>query len=231
MEQNPLEQEKTNKAEIAIALEELRLKVGNIFDDKTIFEEGVDKLSVQLDYLQKNGFISNKEKIIEDFRKCLEITNREEFTSCFVELFKPILLLKFSHPHFFEKMQREIQLDGQVKLSEVLVGEISEKEAQIHLATARELIKEEGMGNFKKEVENGLIKLAEIIKDNNSIEKVTATSWIVAKNPMLLEKLGFIIIGEISKEEKEGEEFKDEKRPVARAFMNREDFLNKYNKN
>ena len=99
--------------------------------------------------------------------------------------------------------------------------------AHIHLATAKELIKERGIVNFKGEIINGLKKLAEIVKSDEKIKEIWAASWIVAKNPLILERLGFAVVGEISEEEKR-EHFSDEKRPVAKAFMTREDLLAKY---
>src|SRR3989344_1428111 len=114
---------------------------------------------------------------------------------------EPLIVLRVTRAEIFERMHRENALssDGNTKLSEVLYAglrEGSKKDIEIHLASATEFIKEKGIGNFKKEVESGLVKLAEIIKSDPNIERISAVSWIVAKNPLLLRKLGFTIVGE-----------------------------------
>jgi len=145
---------------------------------------------------------------------------------------EPIVALRINQSKIFEKVQREntINSNGNLKLSEVLYTSLNEQnknEIFIHLAPAEEFIKENGIANLKKEVEKGLAKLAEIVESNKNIEKITATSWIVAKNPLILERLGFTVVGEISEKERM-EDFNNEKRPVAKAFIERSDFLARY---
>ena len=157
-----------------------------------------------------------------------------------LKVLEPIIILQATKPEILEKIEKEnekvqreeiLNGDGNLKLSEVLYSGINgehENEAEIHLAPANEFIKEKGIGVFKNEIESGLKKLATIIKSNNNIEKVSAVSWIVAKNPVLLESLGFTIIGEISEEEKRQKNYIGDNRPIARASMKREDFLARY---
>lgn len=74
---------------------------------------------------------------------------------------------------------------------------------------------------------DGLKNLAIIVASNPEIDKVTASSWMVARFPRQIKKLGFEIMGPISEEFRK-EHFKDEKRPVHWAMMTREEFLAKY---
>lgn len=76
-------------------------------------------------------------------------------------------------------------------------------------------------------VEDGLRKLALMMLDNPKIQKITAISWIVAMHPRTIKKMGFTIEGPISKKTRDLY-FKNEERPISKAVMYREDFLNKY---
>ena len=73
----------------------------------------------------------------------------------------------------------------------------------------------------------GLRKLAVIIKSKPEINKISATSWIVARHPRSIQKLGFTIKGPISEEFRQ-KHFKDEERPVHYSEMSREEFLTRY---
>jgi len=55
-----------------------------------------------------------------------------------------------------------------------------------------------------------------------NIEKITATSWLVA-SPRKLERLGFTIEGEISEEER-NKHFKNDNRKIVKASMERKKF-------
>jgi hypothetical protein len=231
MEKNPVEQQ---NIKISAIKEEMRGNLGRLYDNREKeLNNRIDDFISKLESLQKNGVAFDKEGIINGLRESADIKDREVFISHLIKILEPIIIIQATQPKVIEQVQRENTINGpdNLKLSEVLYMSINgqnEKEAEIHLAPATELIKQDGIGNFRKEVENGLKKLAEIIKTNDNIEKITATSWIVAKNPSLLERLGFTVIGEISKEEREQENYRDEKRPIAKAFMKREDFLFKY---
>ncbi|HBB43816.1 MAG TPA: hypothetical protein DCZ83_00235 [Candidatus Yonathbacteria bacterium] len=233
MEKNPLEQRLSidTSAIRDAAREELGQSFDNNFGDKEKMEDRFESLLFKMDLLQKSGAVLNKEETVRGLKESFNIKDKEVFVNYLLQVLDPIIMLRATQPDVFESVQREANLNnsGYLKLSEVLHFGLDGEEAQLHLAPSAELIKESGTGNFKKEVENGLEKLAEIIKSINKIKEIVATSWIVAKNPRLLEKLGFTIVGEISKEEKE-KLFPDEKRTIAKAFMTREEFLARYGK-
>ena len=114
-------------------------------------------------------------------------------------------------------------------LSETLAFGVSEGMAHIHLAPSSAL----GIAALRADVEAGLRELARRLRDDEEFTDVTSvkgTSWIVAKNPRLLERLGFTIDGPIS-EEIRAAHFAEESRPVAAAHMDRDDFLARYGTN
>lgn len=231
MEQNPLEQQ---RIKIEETKNEMRRELGRLFDNRGDLEKRIDDFAHKLEVFQKNGLVFDREGILKGLDESKEIKDREEFIVFLSKLLEPLVVSKFTQPGIFEKTQREfiIESGGSIKLSEILYTSLSEMNNQglaIHLAPAAELIKEKGIGNFKKEIENGLIKLAEIVEEDPKIERIDAVSWIVAKNPSLLKRLGFTIVGEIPQEMKK-KNFNDEARPVAAAFMSRDELLARYGK-
>jgi len=241
MEKSPINQQ---NLKIDVIKDETKVSLGHLFDNKEKeLNNRIDNFILKLEFLEKNGVALNKEQIINGVRESAYIKDREVFISHLLKVLEPIITIQAAQPEIKEILEREnekvqrdeiLSEDGNLKLSEVLYSGINgehKNEAEIHLAPATEFIKEKGIGVFKNEIENGLKKLATIIKSDNNIEKVSAVSWIVAKNPALLESLGFTIIGEISEEEKKQENYIGGNRPIARASMKREDFLVRYDTN
>jgi hypothetical protein len=207
----------------------MRVRFERFFEDKENYENRINIFILQLDIFEKNGLLLNKEEVIKGLKESINIQDKETFVLHLLNILGPITELKITQSDIFERTEREaiVSSPNNTRLSEVLYANFEKDRAFIHLAPATELIKKEGLGNFKKEVEIGLNKLAEIIKVNDKIKEIWAISWIVAKNPVLLEGLGFTIVGPIPQEERD-EHFSEETRPVAKAFMTREDFLAKY---
>lgn len=113
-----------------------------------------------------------------------------------------------------------------IPLSEALAFGTHGTTAHIHLAPASSL----GIAKLRADVDTGLRELARRLQEEpelQAIQTVEASSWIVAKNPRLIERLGFTVDGLISEEVRE-RYFHEESRPVASAHMSREDLLERY---
>jgi hypothetical protein len=95
--------------------------------------------------------------------------------------------------------------------------------AIIHVAPKGDL----KLGAVIKAFRDGLKELARQVREDERIKEIQATSWIVASNPGLLEKVGFVVEGAID-EKMKTEHFSDENRPVSWAHMSRKAFLDKY---
>ena len=236
MEQPALKKNKNNE-KLEEYRKELREKCIAIFNDKEKLKRVVANVDGRLETFKEYGFSIEKDKIVADVQKAVGAKDAEAFAGSFLKAVEPYLIL-ISDEKVSDLMRKAdedarrkeiFNEDGNFKLSEVLYAGAGKNEAQIHLAPSAELIKEKGLAFFKNEVKIGLKKLAENIRLYPEIKKITATSWIVGKNPALLEDLGFTVIGGISEEEKE-KHFKDETRPIAKAFISREDLLEKYAK-
>jgi len=238
MESNPFEQQ-NNK--IAVAKEELKKNLSNIFDEgETKFISKIDNFILQMEDLQKVGLVFNKEEIINGLIESIRIKEKEEFVTYLSKILEPILILKITQASVIEKAEKQTELENgikerefimndpsNIKLSEVLYSDLGKKEAHIHLAPSRDFMTREKIEDFDLEIKNGLKNLAKIIEPMKNIENIVATSWIVSKSPKRLEKLGFIIEGEISKEEKNNNldvYGNDNNMTVSRAFMSREKF-------
>jgi hypothetical protein len=111
--------------------------------------------------------------------------------------------------------------EGMKPLNEIMYYGGRDDYIHIHLANARDL------KNLRALVLDGLQKLAEVIKNNEKVKTIEATSWIVAKNPGLMEKMGFEVEGEID-EEFRRRHFSDDKRKISKATIGREEFLKRY---
>ena len=93
------------------------------------------------------------------------------------------------------------------------------------------VVPDQKVENFMTSFRSGMERLAEMIDADKSIKEVTATSWIVAKHPKILERAGFVVDGEIEEVMRKAH-FAGEKRTVWKAHISRKDLLKKYlNKN
>lgn len=208
---------------------------GLIFDKEKMTEDVRAGAAIK----DKDAFVAHYVKILEPFT-IFRVTHAKVFEDKEREnIFKNEGNLKLSEVLYtrLDDDDEEENSSGileyftsSVKFIKENVKKINKEDAEtilIHLPPAKEFIKAEGMAKFKEEIVKGLIELAKVIKLHPEIKKIYSISWIVAKNPILLERLGFTIEGQISEDEKK-KHFTEETRPVAKAFMTSEDFLNRY---
>jgi len=230
MDENPLEQQ---KSKIDVVREEVRNSLGHLFDEKEKLNERVSDFISRLEVYEREGLVFNKEEIIRGVKEGVLIQDRDTFIAHFLRVLEPFIIMRVTHSKTFkdieEKTSREQAMNDSdtLKLSEVLYVNFEEERVDIHLAPAKDFMTKEKIEDFKQDIKRGLVKLAEIIKSHPNVKEIWASSWIVAKSPKRLEELGFVVVGSISEEERK-EHFADEKRPVSKSFMKREDFLARY---
>lgn len=121
-----------------------------------------------------------------------------------------------------EKLVEKLETSKGISVNKILSYGITGDNLHIHLRNLE-------ISHNEKEilVQDGLRKLATLIANKPKIKKISATSWIVAKHPRTIQKMGFTIKGSIS-EEFQKKVFPNEKRPIYYAEMTREEFLAKY---
>lgn len=169
--------------------------------------------------------VEGMEKVAQDLEAACQLEDEQEFVQTFMTAVQPLLVWQENDPRSFEVKLREnsAQANGFISLNEILNYGRNKSTVHIHLAPSSTLSTGEKLVLFK----DGFEKLKEMLEQDEAIKEITATSWIVAANPALLERYGFHSEGEISLEAR-AKHFRDEKRPVHRAIASREDFLNAY---
>ncbi len=228
MEQNPLKKQDTKRDE---AIKEQITKFLNEIFSSGDVNGKINEIIRQLEVLPDMELPFNKIEIISGLKESLNIKEKDKFISYLLKIIEPLFILRVDNPKFFEKLQREAiinnEKDKNIRLSEFTYFRFHENGISIHLAPAREFLKEKGVKAFINDVQTGLKNLASIIKDKKDIKKVTATSWIVNEHPGLMETLGFTVD---DKEIDPPPESLD-KRKKRESWMLLEDFLAKYGEN
>lgn len=194
----------------------VRTKIGVLFDSYETGQERINDLNEQIDRLD---FLENKEIMKKELEKCVVLKTKKDFVEQVAAIIKPFIDLKIENPELFV---REPGNDRKfIEINKLLSYEISGNLIRIHVVPEEKA--DRGLHKFKE----GLQDLARLVDENKEIEIIEATSWIVAKHPKLLEKLGFIVDGEVS-EEIRREHFSGDKGKISQAHMLRNDFLEKY---
>jgi hypothetical protein len=227
--------EETVEGEDKQEIKEAKRTLGEIFDshraEKILAVFKSDEARQILDSNLIDG-----DKISEDLEQCLGIKDKEEFINKAISSLEPLFKLRENNPKAVEELGAMLfaGLSGFIRLNKRFsYGEGSYDKnkdlVHIHLAPVEELIKEVGIDGIMDLMRDALEKLAKKVKANEKIDRITATSWIIAKKPAgkRLENFGFTLEGEISKEDKQ-RYHKDDSREIHRASMTREQFLEKY---
>lgn len=163
-------------------------------------------------------YLDDPESIIANLKACAKIKNKTDFIEAVFKAGKPIVDLKIEKPEVFDRAEEGEEF---IKINDLLSYGITGDVAHIHVVPDGKV--EKLPSAFKE----GAEKLAEIIEKNKTIKIVRAVSWIVAKHPRIMERLGFTLDGEVSEEFRRAH-FGDSKQIIHVAHMNREDFLKKY---
>ena len=191
------------------------------------FNEFEKRLQGFWDTVNDDGGLKKEfiDTVNDNFRSCCLIGNKEEFIEKSFLALKPLVDWRKNNEALFEIKARKnfIENSGFIPLNEMLSYGRGKNNVHIHVAPSKTF----SIGTKFFLLKDGLRKLQEVVKNDESILNVTASSWIVAtkQGKGIMEKLGFTVEGEISEEDKE-KFFDKEDRPVAEAFITREDFLN-----
>ncbi|MEK7200836.1 MAG: hypothetical protein AAB672_01760 [Patescibacteria group bacterium] len=169
----------------------------------------------------------SSETIIKQIKNGFNQENPEIFVNIAFNALRELIDKKIEHPEVFEKIRREriMQHQGNIKLSELMYYNVDLENGVtiLHVANKGDL----RLGEIIKSFRDGMKELAKQVKEDERIKEIQAASWIVASNPGLLEKAGFIIKGPID-EKMRAEYFSDEERLVSWANMSRKTLLEKY---
>ncbi len=114
-----------------------------------------------------------------------------------------------------------VSKDKAIPINELLYYRIEKDSVHIQIVPEKEV------KNVMDRFMEGLSELAKIVKEKNNIKEIIIHSWMVAEYPMVLERFGFEVDGEISADLK-NKYFSEEKRPIWEAHMDRDEFVNRY---
>lgn len=196
----------------------LKLRVGTYID-----EVGV------LDQDQKEEVLSAMDNYAT--------SEREEFIKRLNLALQPIVKAQKENPKAAEMAQRKSFLRSRVDKTPfipiedtdgILAYGISWNTIHLHLAPMRTLSPAEKLDFVKNTLPNAFKKLAAIVKLDDKIKSVSATSYVVAAMPDLFQRYGFNI--EALDEESRNNSWGAENRPVLKAKITRDGFLELYDK-
>ena len=216
-------------------IEGAKRRFGEIFDDRKNGQERIKKILTVFEsdkakqILESN--LINGDEISKSLEQCLDIKDREEFINKAISSLEPLFKLRKNNPEAFEELAgiMFVELGGFTKLNKRLSYGESKDLIHIHLAPIKELLKKVGIDGIIDLIRDALEKLAEKVEENEKIDRITATSWIIAKKPTRerLKDLGFTLEGEITPRDKQ-KHHKDDPRKIHRASIKREEFLKRY---
>ncbi|MEI7688680.1 MAG: hypothetical protein WCI91_00665 [Candidatus Nomurabacteria bacterium] len=220
-----------NQEEIKIDENRIRKSAENLFVAYNNGEQRIDLLVELLNPYLKSNLIEKQDEIKKDLLSCVNINDKNIFVNRIIEIVKPILLFIDKNPDIKKILDKEQSKDFKRKTFNVFnnyeqIGKyisygIDDKTLHIHLPDADDLIKGKSRTILFDELKSDFNNLAKIVKDNDNINEIIASSWLVASKSNMLEHLGFVIDNESSTLDRE-------ERVSKYASISREDFLTKY---
>lgn len=204
-----------NDREKEILRESGKGKLGIIFDSIQGGEERIGEIKESFEEILQN--LKEKDEIRIDLDKCANIKDKNEFIKRVSEILKPATELAIE-----DFIKNNVGDKKRWLLNEVLSYTVNGDIIQIHIFSGK---KEYGLA---QKVFEGLKELAEAVNKDPNIKTIEAISWIVSKHPKLIEKkMGFTIGGDVDPEYIK-EHFDDEDGEIKKAYISRDDFLNRY---
>lgn len=227
-----IELEKAISSEIKkIGIESMEKLVENFIDELPDNKQKIDSLNKILSKSLSDDILTKIEsgvilkKIKDKLEDSIKIESGAEFIKEVKDALRPISIAMSNHPEEFSSFKRRLFNESHnfIPVNEVFSYRIDGGDLHVHMAPSEDI----SAVSKVRFIKDGLEKLSEIIKSNKKIDKLSATSWIVASNPQLLEKLGFKNEGPIDEETRK-RDFSGETDPISRATISRSEFLSRY---
>lgn len=180
----------------------------------------------------------NLEAVFEKMDASID-SDKSQFMAKMNEALQSIVIAHDKNPQVAQTMERaqrkefaRSSIDG-VKFEvipdtdDIISIGVGLNDIHLHLAPMRTLSDVEKYKFAKKIMPNALRHIAlEKVKNNENIKEISGTSYIVAAMPELFRQYGFTI--STMEPEYQVQYWGDEKRPILKASISREDFLRKY---
>jgi hypothetical protein len=220
-----------NKETSNIIVGEMEKLVENFIDELPDNKQKIDSLikilnkSLNNEILKKIDSNITLKEIKSKLENSKKLKTGAEFINEVKDILNPLFIGMSNNNGEFASFKRRVFNESHnfIPLNEVFSYSLDEKDLHLHMSPSDDI----SAVSKVRYIKDGLEKLSEIIKSNKKIEKISATSWIVAKNPKLLERLGFKNEGPIDEKTRK-RDFSGETNPISRATISREEFLSKY---
>lgn len=152
---------------------------------------------------------------------CAKIKDQEHFLDAVMKIVNPIVDIKEHHKDKFEEVEARVMNEASNLTPINRLVSYGKSGDEIHIHHTPGTTVENKLRLYKE----ALAKLAEIVDKDPEIKKITAASWIVAKNPRMFTGAGFTV--EDSNEYHKGN-LDELNRKMNFASISRDDFLNRY---
>ena len=168
--------------------------------------------------------VNNSDDITTSLKECRLIEDKSIFIERVFDAQRPIFEFRENNPAEFQRIGRNsiehFPINEVLSYNRASYG-TSQDQVFIHLDPV-----EHGEVSIDQIVD-GFKKLKEIVQKDESIKVINADSWITAKKfgERILEAFGFTL-GKVLTDEEREKYFGEEKRPVRKSSITREDFLN-----
>ena len=215
MNKSPEIESKQGGEERELSYEAAKRKINVLFDS---YETGQERIDDLIEQIGNFDFLDNRNQLKTELERCADIKWKKEFIERVFAIIKPIIDLSLDRPELFPEGGSSKEF---VRINELISYERKGNICYIHIIPEGKV--EQGLSEFM----SGMKNLAKVVDGDRNIETIEATSWIVAKHPRLLEKFGFTVDGEISKEVR-AVHFPGDKSMISKAHISRNDFLKKY---
>jgi hypothetical protein len=197
-------------------LRQLRGSLTEIFRTKKIDEEMIKEVIERIEPIGESGLMDKEtfQSIKKDLAELASIKDEKEFVERATSILSIFIDIKIAKPKEYEVFERKMSLSRGTKLSEILyyIPHYEEGYIELHNAPALTLENEEVSSHYNE----AFTKLAEILENDPRIKLIKIDSWIAARYPRLIERLGFKVL----------EIYEDRSEKIGLAEATREDFLN-----
>jgi hypothetical protein len=181
----------------------VRSSLGVVFKNHPEGKERVEYIKKEV--IRMSEFLKNSNEILERLDRCVNIETKKEFVEKIFIAARPLIDLTLDNNKIY--ISEGENDGGLIGVNEVLSYEETDDHFDIHIRP------KEVFNDVLKRLGDGLKKLAKIVNQNKEIKTIESDGfWIVATYPKIVEKFGFTI----------DSDKKD------RAYMMREEFLNRY---
>jgi len=198
--------------------EKTKSDLKDLFNRYSTGPERIKAIQTQLKRFSHLLSEEQKEYLAKSISEIENIIDENEFVEKMFPVAKYYLGIKAEHLGQFEEIDRQRMYDEHPtykELNQLFAYELEDGEIRLHVPSNEGTPIKDKLGLM----EDGLKKLAEIVRDYPNIKLVAGRSWIVGEHPKLLERLGF----EVSEIETNPQGIK-----VGLATISREELLKRY---